>query len=470
MQIKCSSQLGWLIAAGLVLVASPALGDVAPVSDDEAAEIAIDAYIYAYPLVLMDVSRQVMNGAGTKSGLTAPLNQFHHMRTFPDATFTAVVRPNADTLYSSLWFDVTKEPLVIDVPDSGGRYYLLPMMDFWTDIFASPGKRTTGTGPQRILLVGPHWEGTVPDGVEFVRAPTGSGWLIGRTQTDGKADYPNVHKFQAGLNAAPLHTAGGDHSPAQLKADPSISREAPGEQVAKMSAATFFAHFAEATRDNPPHANDYPILSRMKRIGLEPGRSFDFARATQQTQAALEKAVPVAQDKIKGYLTNSSRQVDGWGMVMSPIGTYGTDYLKRALIANMGLGANTIEDAFYPTANAQADGKPFESSQKYRLHFTADEIPPARAFWSLTMYNDRQFFAANPINRYAIGDRDKLKFDGDGSLTLYIQRESPGKDLESNWLPAPQSGNFTMNLRLYWPKPAALDGTWKPPAIQRVTQ
>lgn len=152
---------------------------------------------------------------------------------------------------------------------------------------------------------------------------------------------------------------------------------------------------------------------------------------------------------------------------MTPtIGTYGTDYYRRALIAYGGLGANVVEDAIYPGAFADGEGQPFDSRKQYVLHFAKGELPPVRAFWSLTLYNDQQAFADNPLDRYAIGDRDPLSFGKDGSLTLYIQRESPGKDKESNWLPAPKSGGFSMNLRLYWPEPSALDGTWKPPAVQ----
>ncbi len=440
----------------------------ASVTADEAAEIAVEGYIYAYPLVLMDVTRRAMTNVEAPDHKTkrAPVNQFYHADKFPDATFIDVVRPNADTLYSFIWFDVTKEPLIIDVPDSGGRYYLLPMLDFWTDIYASPGKRTTGTGPQRFAIVAPSWAGKLPEGVELVRCPTGYGWMIGRTQTNGKADYEAVYEFQAGLKAIPLSAWGTEYTPPKGNIDPSIPRMAPVEQVASMDAAAYFTRFAELTRENPPHANDYPVLARMKRIGLEPGRPFDAASAPPALKAALDKAVAAAQAKIKGYIMNADKVVNGWSMVMNPVGTYGTDYLKRALIAYMGLGANTVDDAIYPTAYTGPDGKPFDSSRKYSLHFMKDEIPPARAFWSLTMYNEKQFFTDNPINRYAIGDRDKLTFNDDGSLTLYVQRESPGKDKENNWLPAPKEGGFTMNLRLYWPKPQALDGTWKPPAVK----
>jgi hypothetical protein len=437
--------------------------------DDETAEIAVEAYVYAYPLVLMDVTRQALTNVETVTANgRAPVNQFGHRRDFPDAEFTEVVRPNADTLYSSLWFDVSKEPLLIRVPDSGGRYYLLPLLDLWTDIFASPGKRTTGTAAQTFAIVGPKWDGRLPDGVELVRAPTARGWLLGRTQTNGKADYEAVHKFQDGLSAIPLSAWGKDYTPPRGKKVAGLSKDPPVEQVARMDAATFFGRFCELTRENPPHTNDYPILARLKRIGLEPGQPFDAAKLRPAVKQALEKAVAEGQRKIKGHLLRATQSVNGWFLISNPVGTYGTDYLKRALIAYLALAANVVEDSIYPTTLFSADGAALDSSRKYVLHFAKDELPPVRAFWSLTMYNDRQFFAENPINRFAIGDRDKLKFNDDGSLDLVIQREAPGGERDANWLPTPKEGHFSMTLRLYWPRPAALNGTWKPPAVKRV--
>jgi len=221
-------------------------------------------------------------------------------------------------------------------------------------------------------------------------------------------------------------------------------------------------------KDNPPHANDHPILDRMQRIGIVPGKSFSFASAPKEVQDALNTAPPVALKQIKEAWSKAGVLANGWRTNLTAIGTYGTDYLHRAGVAYGGYGANAIEDAVYPTAFADADGQQLTSDHHYVVHFDKNQIPPVRGFWSLTMYNDRQLFTANPIDRYAIGDRDKLAFNPDGSLDLYIQRESPGKDKESNWLPAPASGPFTMNLRLYWPKAQVLDGSWAPPAVKRI--
>ena len=421
----------------------------------------------------MDVTRKVQTNTEMPDTKTkrAPMNQFYHAPDFPDATFTDVVRANADTLYSFLWFDVSKEPMLIDVPDSGGRYYLLPMLDMWTDIFASPGKRTSGTGPQTYAITGPGWKGKLPKGAMEIKSPTATGWMIGRTQTNGKKDYDAVHQFQAGLKAVPLSAWGKtNYAPPKGKVNPRQDMSAPVEQVAKMSAAEFFTDFAELMKANPPHANDYPILQQMKRIGLAPGESVDLSKASHHDgQAALETAPAAGMAKIKAYAPHASVLINDWSMIMNPVGTYGTDYLKRAFIAYFGLGANVVEDAIYPSAMFDARGMPlFDSGVKYALHFEKEQIPPVRAFWSVTMYNDKQFFADNPIGRYAIGDRDDLRFNADGSLDLYIQRNSPGADKERNWLPAPKEGDFSLTMRLYWPKAAALDGTWSPPQVKRV--
>ncbi|MGB6985734.1 MAG: DUF1254 domain-containing protein [Candidatus Aquilonibacter sp.] len=438
------------------------------VGADEARATACGTYIYAYPIVLMEVTRRVMTNVAAPTGLSAPLNQFAHIRAFPDPTMTMVVRPNADTLYSSLQFDVSKEPLVITVPDYGGRYYLLETIDYWTDVFTSPGKRTTGTAALTFALVGPNWKGELPAGIVRYQSPTASGWIIGRTQTNGVADYDAVHVLQNGITAVPLSAYGKPYTPPKGVVNTKQDTSQPPDQVEKMNAADFFALFADLLKTNPPHAVDYPILDRMKRLGIEPGKSFSFAPAPKEIQDALNAAPAGAHKKIKAAAARAGTLLNGWRVNLFDVGTYGADYLQRAAVAYMGLGANTTEDAVYPTAFADADGKPFSSDQRYTLHFEKDALPPVRAFWSLTMYDDRQLFADNPIARYAIGDRDKLTFNADGSIDLYIQRESPGKEKESNWLPAPKSGGFTMNMRLYWPKDNVLDGSWAPPPVKKL--
>jgi hypothetical protein len=292
--------------------------------------------------------------------------------------------------------------------------------------------------------------------------------LIGRTQTNGKADYASVHAFQDGMNAVPLSAYGKPYTPPKGPVNPRQDTSAPPDQVDRMGAGEFFTTFAELMKDNPPHANDYPILDRLKRIGIEPGKSFDLERAPREVKDAVEAAPRLALPQIKDVFKTSGTLVNGWRIHRTGMGTYGTDYLQRAGVAYAGLGANVVEDAIYPTALTDEDGQPLDSHQRYVLHFEKEQIPPVNAFWSLTMYDERQLFAANPIDRFALGDRDPLQFNADGSLDLYIQQQSPGSERESNWLPAPSRGTFTMNLRLYWPKADALTGAWTPPAVKRL--
>ena len=209
-----------LMAAGSAL-AQPATPGPAPLPAEQIGEVAINAWIYAYPLILMELTRRIStNVADTSRFGRAPINRFAHMPAFPDPSFSDVVRPNADTLYSALWFDVTREPLLVGVPDSGGRYWLMPLLDLWTGVFASPGKRTTGTGAQLVAIAGPGWQGEVPAGARLIRSPTATGWAVGRTQTNGKADYDAVHRFQAGITATPLSQWGKASAPAAATVNP----------------------------------------------------------------------------------------------------------------------------------------------------------------------------------------------------------------------------------------------------------
>lgn len=439
-----------------------------PVSEDEAYAIGLDAYVYAYPLVLMEVTRRVATSPEGAGRPYAPMNRFAHMRTYPDASFKDVVRPNADTLYSTLWYDVSDQPLILTLPDTGGRYHVVPLMDMWTDVFATLGTRTTGNGGGKVAIVGPHWNGKLPAALRIVRSPTASGWIIGRVQTNGPADYDHVHAIQKGFAAAPLSgsnkpvAAGPPAVPAAVAAP-----LPPVVQVAQMKPDAFFALFAELLKRNPPHASDYGMLLRMEALGLVPGKPFDLAKTDPAMQRGLARA---AQDGLR-RITDRRKAVPvtraGWNVLGGAVGVYGNDYLQRAFIAFAGLGALPPEEAVYPMVRLDGDGVPLTGASQYVLHFAKDEIPPADAFWSLTMYGEDQFFVANPINRFAIGDRDKLAFNPDGSLDLYIQNERPGGDREANWLPAPK-GPFSMNLRLYLPHRAVQEGAWSPPPVQRV--
>lgn len=437
-------------------------------SADEAETLAREAYTYLYPLVLMDTTRrQATNVAAGQAVGRGPANEFVHVRTFPPADFRDVVRPNFDTLYSIAWLDLTKGPMIVSVPDTAGRYYLLPMLDLWTDVFASPGKRTTGTGAENFAVVPPDWSGTLPDNVERINAPTPYVWVIGRTQTNGTADYAAVNKIQDGMSITRLADWGRQPSPSSFQTDSSIDMTTPPMlQVEQMSAGAFFARATEILATNPPHIVDQPILARISRLGIIPGKSFDISSLSTEIAKAVEEGAKAGLPAIKEKIPTLARVVNGWQLNTDTMGVYGTYYIKRAGVALIGLGANLPEDAVYPLNLSDSDGKPLDGANAYVLHFTREELPPVDAFWSVTLYDPQGFPYANALNRCAIGDRDRLQYNADGSLDLYIQHDSPGAPKESNWLPAP-AGPFNLTMRLYAPRSSVTDGAWAPPPVKR---
>ena len=437
---------------------------------DEAA--AIDAYIYLYPLVTMDVTRLQMTNVAASSAenMAAPMNQLYHFRAFPDADFRTVVRPNFDTLYTSLWADMTDGPVIVSVPDSGGRYYMLPMLDMWTDVFAVPGWRTTGTGQGNFAFVPPGWKGKLPEGVVRIDSPTPYAWMIGRTESSVDT-YDEVHQFQDGIRVTPLADWGKQSSQKKYKINPNIDMKTPPlDQVNKLPAREYFEYAAQLMKLHPPHITDPDIVARMKRVGLEPGKDFQYDSLSPSAKAAIDQAAEEGLKMIKAHLPEIGTMENGWSVMRENAGVYGADYLQRATIALAGLGCNKPIDAVYPLAIVDSRGKEPTGDQQYVMHFDKDQLPPAEAFWSLTMYDADGFQVANPINRFAIGDRDKLKFNDDGSLDLFIQAKSPGKERESNWLPAPNQGILGLTMRLYAPDRSVLDGSWQPPILTHVDE
>jgi hypothetical protein len=436
---------------------------------DQIRDIAVEAYIYFYPLVLMEATRKVGTNVEKPVGLRGPINTFAHVREFPPASFRDVVRPNFDTLYSSAWLNLKKEPVILSVPDIQGRYYMMPMLDMWTDVFSVPGKRTTGTKPGHFALVGPKWNGTLPKGVNRIDSPTSTVCIIGRTQTNGPKDYAAVNKIQDGYGLTPLSQWGKESKTAPVKIDPAVDMKTPPMiQVDNMPASEYFKLAFEIVRDNPPHIIDTPILSRMSRIGLFVGKSFDMNKADPIVKEALEQTPSIGLKTMKEKMPTMAKQINGWQMNTESMGVYGTNYLRRAIVALIGLGANLPEDAVYPINLADSEGKPTDGQYKYVLHFDKDQLPPVEAFWSVTMYDAQGFPVSNEINRCAIGDRDDLKYNADGSLDLFIQNEKPPADKVSNWLPAPKDP-FGVVLRLYAPRSEVIQGGWVPPAIKKIS-
>lgn len=452
-----------------LLAATPAANaQKAELSEKEALQLATEAYIYGYPLVTMEMTRRVMTNTVSPKGTHAPMGQFLNMRTYPDAAFRDVTAPNADTLYSTAWLDLAKEPYVVSIPEESGRYFLMPMLSGWTDVFEVPGKRTTGTGPQVYAITGPNWKRTeLPKGVKELKSPTNMVWLLTRTYCTGTpADYKEVHAIQDKYTLVPLSSYGKPFTAPNGKVDPTIDMKTPvRDQVNKMDTVSYFRLLARLMKDNPPAKADGPMIAKLAKLGIEPGKDY----TPSQTDAKILADVPkVAFGKIMGHFKNTGTLENGWTFT-TKAGVYGTEYLQRALITAIGLGANRPQDAVYPTSDADAEGKPYSGANKYVMHFPKGQTPPAKGFWSLTMYDDNYFFVKNPLNRYTVSSRFDFTYNKDGSLDLYIQKDSPGKDKEANWLPAPE-GRFVLMLRLYWPQdtsPSILDGTWKIPAVRK---
>ena len=437
---------------------------------EQAVSDAIDVYIYGYPLVTMDITRKQITNVATVEGSRGPMGQLIKLRTYPAVDDHAVTAPNADTLYTTVWLDVSKEPWVFSIPDMGDRYYLMPMLDGWTDVFQVPGKRTTGGKAQKYAITGPGWSGTLPPEITEYKSPTALVWILGRIYCTGTPDdYAKVHALQDKFSVVPLSYYGKPYTPLPGEVDASFDmKTAVRDQVDSLSIDEYFNYLARLMKTNAPAPEDAPMVATMAKIGLVPGQDFDPSKLGAFDKEAIKAVPKLAQLRIMDYFKKAGAPVNGW-IFTTKTGLYGTDYIQRALITAIGLGANRPQDAVYPTGDKDADGNDFDgASKKYVMHFDKGQVPPAKAFWSLTMYDASYFFVPNPLNRYTLGSRNKFVANADGSVDLYLQADSPGKGKEANWLPAPKA-KFIPMMRLYWPSeapPSIIDGTWKPPAIK----
>mgnify|MGYP002863084736 FL=1 len=431
-------------------------------------EIIYDAFVYGVPLILMDITRrQLTDPAG--SPMYAPVNTFRNLSAFPDASFRNVVRPNADTFYSSACLDLTREPLVLSLPDTNGRYYMMPMLDAYTNIFASPGSRTTGNGAGDFLISGPKWNGEVPSGMKQIKSPTDFVWIIGRTQVNSKEDGESVVvPLQKKYSLTPLSTFGKSYETPAPKSDPNVPTGDPNKLVLNMPVEEYFNYMNELLAKYPAPENDKFSMERFRSVGIGQGIKFELKNFTEEERTEIENIPKKVFSGFEQAEMGKQDLVNGWNLGRKVIGTYGTDYVSRAQTAIFGLGANLREDAIYPSCKFDDNGDILNGSDKYTLYFESGMTPPANAFWSLTMYDAEGYFVDNPINRYTLGDRSNLKTNEDGSTQIYIQTDDPGGEKTSNWLPAPK-GEFNLLIRVYWPKDEMLKGKWMPPAVKNLT-
>jgi hypothetical protein len=429
----------------------------------------VETYVYGFPLIMMDLTKDTATAVPAVGEFTAPVNQFSVMTHYPDASFRAVVRTGLDTLFACAWADLDREPLVLSVPDTGGRYYVIALFDMWSNVFASIGKRTTGTEAASFLIAGPGWKGTPPADVKQVfHSPTRFVWVNGQMQADGPKDYDVVNALQKQYRLTPLSAWGRPYNPpAEVAVAPGADTKTPPlEQVQKMDAGAFFGRLARLMKDNPPAAADAKMVEKMRKIGIEPGRDFDLGKIDPATARGLQKAMDAFGILQKGV--KKLKTANGWIVMPKDMGNYGTDYETRAGIAFVGLGAIQPVDIAYPTAFEDGENKPLDAANRYVLHFDKGQAPPANVTWSLSMYDPQGYYVPNALDRFHLAAHMPLAYNADGSLDIYLQAASPGSGKEPNWLPAPPSGTFNVVIRVFWPKESFLDGTYKVPPIRKV--
>jgi len=459
---------GWLIALAVAVVLA-AGGGWFWHKEGRAWFYGVQAYVYGFPMIVMDLTKEAATAVPTSGEFTAPVNQFSVMTRYPDVSFRAVPRTGLDTLFAVAWADLDKEPLVLSVPDTGGRYYVIALFDMWSNVFASIGKRTTGTAAQSFLIAGPGWQGTPPAEVKQVfRSPTRFVWVNGQMQADGPKDYDVVNALQRQYKLTPLSAWGRPYSPpAEVPvAAGADTKTPPTVQVQKMDAGAFFGRLARLMNDNPPAAADAPMVEKLKALGIEPGKDFDIAKIDPDTAKGLRRAMDGFTLLQKGV--KKLKTVNGWIVIPKDFANYGTDYETRAGIALIGLGGIQPVDISYPTAFDDGDGKALDAANRYVLHFDKGQTPPTHVGWSISMYDPQGYYVPNAINRYNLASWMPLKLNADGSLDIFIQSASPGADKESNWLPAPPSGAFNLTIRDFWPKEAMLDGSYKVPPVRKL--
>ena len=409
-----------------------------------------EEYVYGFPLVMMDVTREVITATPKSGEYKAPINQFGRIRTFVNPDFKDVVRISVNSLWSFAFLDLDQEPIVVTAPDTGDRYIVIQALNMWTDDFGSGGTRTPATKYGDFLIAGPKWNGTAPSGIKATwRSTTRYEWVLIQMSAGSPKDFPAIHALQNKLKVTPLSAYGKPYSPpASVPVDPNVDLTAtPFDQVRLMTGEMFFKRLAKLLKDNPPYPEDSWMIDKLKLLGVEPGKEFDPNKIDQQVRKGVN-AAPWNVWKLLAAGPYSMSAPNGW-VTMLNLGRYGKDFETRAFVAYMGLGALSADDAIYPTTYVDGDGHALDAAYRYVMHFPKVGLPLSKVgVWSISQYRDN-FYVRNKLNRYGIVGTMRLKYNADGSLDIYIQAESPGADKESNWLPAPPSGMFNLSTRIY---------------------
>ncbi len=440
-------------------------------SADDALAIAKQAYVFGLPPVHIGIQTDVLSNVTRPHGNQAPRGQFVHHRHTPDPSSRELVGFNLDTLYSTAVLDLSNEPFVLSVPAMRDRYWIVQLLDAWNEVTAVLGARTFGGEGGHFAIVGPTWRGTLPDDLTAIRAATSMLIVAPRIYTAGKDDLATVHALQDQLQLTPLSRWGTSYQPPEdvpvaRKWGADVDDSTPvSRQVFDLSAQDYFTRLCGLLVDNPPHDVDVPLLARMAMLGIAPGATFSMAMFPAEIRDAINRGVQAGQKEIVATRNELGKQRNGWH-VTRDIGRYGDRYAYRAAWTFYAAGGSLVQDAFQATTLVDCQGRKLDGQTAYVLRFSAGEHPPVHAFWSVTLYQPNFYLARNAIDRYALGSNDGLQIDRDGTLTIYIQRESPGRERESNWLPSP-AGDFLLAMRLYWPKDVVGDGSWNPPAVMR---
>jgi hypothetical protein len=438
-----------------------------PVVLRRAAALAAEAVVVTYPLVLMDLARKQLTATRTAGPLRAPVNQFAHMPCFPRATSAPVITPNVDTVTSSAWLDLSAEPLVLSLPDTGGRFYAMPIYDAWTTAFATLGARTTGTRGREYVLAGSGWKGRLPRGMAVVQSPTSLAWILGHLRSDGSRDDEEVRRLQQQIRLTRLSRWPDDSGPDREQPVPRPAvAPSPVAQVSRMDPHEYFGRVTRLLTDNPPHRADRARVERMGALGVAPGHSPAWSRHDRLLVREIARGMADGLAQLEATAAQALSPRSSWSCP-SDLARRPADPLLRAACAWTGLGTWPRRDGLVYTTDVDAQGRPLTGEHSYAFRLAPGAAPPARAFWSLTAHPRDALASPEPRGLLAVGDRDPLSPDPDGSLTIRLQLDPPQLDAVS-WLPTP-AGRYGLALRLYWPEPAALDGSWRPPAVLRLS-
>ncbi|HEV3263474.1 MAG TPA: DUF1254 domain-containing protein [Gemmataceae bacterium] len=463
----------WLASSGglTTVLAQNKKPDPEPAKDDwrenYAYTLGVQAYIYGFPYVYMSEVRwgQVAAPVDPEVLPHAALNHFWHNKVMGGPESQAGGSPNNDTLYSIAWLDLSKEPVILSVPDVGDRYYTMEIASFDSDNFAYVGMRTTGTKAGDYAIVGPSWKGELPSGVkQLTPSRTPSAFILGRTLLRGPDDLPAIRALMVQYKLTPLSLWGKPDA----KVPESHDVFKPFDR--KTDPLAGWKTMNKAMTENPPPSRHELLLKQFAQIGIGP--RLDVEKLDEATKRGLARAAVDGRKLLDAALRQGARQknVNGWNYPPPEMGRAGDkdDFLLRAALQSMwGIVANDPAEAVYLNTSTDPDGQQLTGANRYVMHFPDGGLPKVKAFWSITLYDARHNLVANPLKRYALGDRDKLKFNGDGSLDIYIQNESPGGDREANWLPAPKE-DFNLVLRSYLPGAEIQEQRWTPPAINKV--